>query len=373
MASAYVPGLKVSRNTIIEKVRRLPMKGEVLVGEGDKVTAETVVAKAEMPGMVRNVKVHAILGCAEDEIVSKMIVKEGDEVEKGDIIARSSSFFGLLKSACKANCSGTIDFISPKTGNVGIRQASKPVTVTSYIDGTVGKVIPEEGVIVRTTGCLVQGIFGVGKERIAEVKVLCKKPDEVLTGDLITEECGGKIVVGGAGITFDAIKKGIACGIAGMVSGAITDSDIAEYLGYEIGVAITGEEDIPFTLIITEGFGSIPMNDRAFELLTSLDGKRVSMSGATQIRAGVIRPEIIRAEENSAAAESEEEASTGTLEAGTRVRIIREPYFGMRGTVADLPAEAVVVESGAKVRVSAVKIESGEIVTVPRANLELMF
>ena len=64
-------------------------------------------------------------------------------------------------------------------------------------------------------------------------------------------------------------------------------------LGYDLGVAITGHEDIRPTLIITEGFGQIAMAGRTYELLAANAGRRASANGATQIRAGVLRPEII--------------------------------------------------------------------------------
>ena len=38
MAHAYTPGLKVLENTSVEKERRLPLKGEVLVEKGIDVT-----------------------------------------------------------------------------------------------------------------------------------------------------------------------------------------------------------------------------------------------------------------------------------------------------------------------------------------------
>jgi len=115
------------------------------------------------------------------------------------------------------------------------------------------------------------------------------------------------------------------------------------------------------------------MADRTFELLRSLEGKEASVNGATQIRAGVIRPEIIVPSDvppTEAAAVAE---GGGTLEAGTPIRIIREPWFGKLAKVSALPPELQVVESGAEVRVlRAVLDETGEEVTVPRANVEII-
>ena len=45
MAHAYTPGLKVLDNTTVEKERRLPLKGEVLVEKGANVTPEKIIAR----------------------------------------------------------------------------------------------------------------------------------------------------------------------------------------------------------------------------------------------------------------------------------------------------------------------------------------
>ena len=95
------------------------------------------------------------------------------------------------------------------------------------------------------------------------------------------------------------------------------------------------------------------------------------MNGATQIRAGVIRPEVLAPSE-SATAGATQAASGGELGIGTPVRVIREPYFGQLGTVVDLPAQLQVVDSGAHVRVLKAKLADGQEVLVPRANVEIV-
>ena len=151
------------------------------------------------------------------------------------------------------------------------------------------------------------------------------------------------------------------------------DEDLKRILGYDLGVAITGTEDVGLTMVITEGFGDIAMAERTFQLLKSREGKYASINGATQIRAGVMRPEIViplsPEEIGDSAGTGQVE---GLLEMGRTVRIIRDPYFGLLGTVAGLPPEPAVLGSGSKARVLEVKLDSGESVVVPRANVELI-
>ena len=99
------------------------------------------------------------------------------------------------------------------------------------------------------------------------------------------------------------------------------------------------------------------------------------MNGATQIRAGVMRPEILvplEAGENEGDIDPTVAHEAGVLEIGTTVRVIRDPYFGLLGEVSALPAEPAILGSGSKARVLEVRFPDGGIAVVPRANVELI-
>lgn len=370
MGTAYTPGLKVTPRTTIRKTRRLPLKGQVTVKAGDLVQPDTVVARTELPGIMQTIRVAEKLSIEPADVERLLKVRVGDKVEAGAVLAESKSFFGLLTNQVKSPIDGTVELFSPVSGHVGIRFKPTPVEVNAYLRGKVVEIIPEEGVVIETSGALVQGIFGVGGERLGELKVIVSGPDEVLQEDHITEDLAGKIVIGGSNITGAALRTAAQFNVAGVVVGGIIDKDLIEYLGHDIGVAITGQEKIPTTLIVTEGFGVMQMAHRTFNLLKSLEGQTASINGATQIRAGVIRPEIVvpSPRETEIVAGFDEQM----LEPGTRIRVIREPYFGMLGQVTSLPPEPVLIESGAKVRILEAELESGEKVSVPRANVEII-
>jgi hypothetical protein len=190
---------------------------------------------------------------------------------------------------------------------------------------------------------------------------------------LILPEMKGCVVVGGARIDMDAIQRARQVGVSAVVTGGLDDKDLEELLGYNLGVAITGSEHVGLTLIVTEGFGEIAMAERTFKLLASRQGDHAAVNGATQIRAGVMRPEIvIPLTEQEIARAPESVVAEGYLDIGKPVRIIRDPYFGLIGSVSALPPELRVLASGSKARVLEVKLESGEDVVIPRANVELI-
>jgi len=373
MGTAYTPGLTVSANTVILKTRRLPIKGEVLVQEGEVVQPDTVVARALLPGILQTVRVAQTLGIEPKQIHSVLKVKEGDTVEKDQIIAETKGFLGLFRGIAKSPVAGTVELISDVTGHVGVRQPPTVIDVNAYVQGRVVKILPQEGAVVETQGALIQGIFGVGGERRGALRMLVSRPDETLTAQHIPNDVAGQILVGGAAVEADAITRAAERGAVGIVAGGIRDTDLIRYLGRDIGVAITGSEEIPLSIILTEGFGAIQMATRTFRLLKSLEGKTASINGATQIRAGVIRPEIIvPLEDPSHLPESPPAREAQTLNIGSAVRIIREPYFGRLGTVVELPPELMEIESGTHARVLKAELDDGTIAVVPRANVEII-
>jgi hypothetical protein len=157
------------------------------------------------------------------------------------------------------------------------------------------------------------------------------------------------------------------------VCGGFAYQDVKELLGYDVGVAVTGSEALATTLVVTEGFGDIAMARATYELLTSLAGKQASINGATQIRAGVIRPEVIVT--GAVEADAGLAADAQGLEVGAPVRCIRAPYFGRIGTVSALPVQLETMPSETKVRVLEVAFadKTGtEKIVVPRANVEVI-
>lgn len=370
-AHAYTPGLKVKRATTVRKDRILPTKGEVLVKVGDKLDFDTVVARASVPGDPYIILVADILKCGPEDMIHYMKKKQGDSVKKDEVFARYSFLFGLLKKEIVSPVDGYLESVSNATGRVIIRSDPIPIDIKSYIPGEVIEVLPEEGAVVETNCAFVQGIFGVGGETHGEIAIAVNDPKERLTADLITPDHKGKIIIGGSLVTIEAFKKAVEVGAKAIIVGGIMDMDLMELLGYEVGVAITGLEELGLTLVLTEGFGEMVMSYRNFNLFKEFEGVEAAVNGETQIRAGVLRPEVV-IPHNRFKASSESDELVGGMRPGTPVRVIREPYFGRLGKVFSLPVELEKVESESRVRVMEVELESGEKVIVPRANVEII-
>jgi transcription antitermination factor NusG len=114
------------------------------------------------------------------------------------------------------------------------------------------------------------------------------------------------------------------------------------------------------------------MAAKTFALLSRHQGQKASVSGATQIRAGVIRPEIIIPAADRARAEAAAAAGRGGIQIGDQVRIIRDPLFGRIGQVSALPADLRQIETESHVRVLEVGFPDKTRAVIPRANVEII-
>ena len=371
MAQSYTPGLKVLANTPSEKVRQLPLKGEVLVEVGDSVSADTVVASTHIPGNVQmlnvarqlNVEVEAVAGC--------MLVKVDEKIQKGQVIAESKGLFGYFKTQLKSPIDGSFANVSNITGQALFSEPPIAIEVDAFTAGTIKEIMPQEGVIVNSKGALIQGILGIGGESHGQIVLAVDSRDEVITKDKLNDSHTGKIVIAGSYLPLDVFTHAQTLGINGIVVGGFDYDALSSILGYNLGVAVTGSEELGISLMITEGFGEIAMAEGTFNLFKEFEGKFASINGSTQIRAGVIRPEVmIPHTEDIDSTELKE--SDMIISENSPVRVIRAPYFGKVGTVVSLPAPLVQMESETMARVAEIKFEGGDIVTIPRANLEMI-
>lgn len=371
MGHAYTPGLRVTEETVIHKKRILPIQGDVLVKVGDRVQSKTVIARTELPGKVHTVNVVNLLSIDANEVRQFMMKKEGDAVRKDEPIAENRPLIKWFKTTVNSPINGKVENVSEVTGQVLLREPPRPLEMLAYIDGTVSEVHAREGCVVESRCAFVQGIFGIGGEVNGPIEIVAKSPDEELTADKIRPEHKGKILVGGSYTTSAVVKRAVEVGVLGIVVGGFDDKDLREILGYDLGVAITGTEKIGVTLIQTEGFGRIAMAKRTFDLLCAKKGRAASMSGATQIRAGVIRPEIIiPLAADAKGAERDGGKERGGMKPGDVIRIIREPHFGKLAKVKDLPSELRTIGTESHARVLVAEFADGTTDVIPRANVE---
>ncbi len=209
-------------------------------------------------------------------------VREGDFVEKDQVIAQDLSQAAFVK----APSTGVLKKMDTREGTVTIQYDIKPVSLKSFVGGTVSHIRPAFSAHISGEGTILYGILGFGREAWGELAVLTKSTD-------IDFGLKGKIVVTAQPIDEEFLRKAAEIEVAGIVAPSVENADWVRFYGQEMGVALTGDEQIPFTLILTEGFGRFDMNDDYAKFLAGCQGRHASLSGRTQIRAGVTRPMVI--------------------------------------------------------------------------------
>ena len=205
------------------------------------------------------------------------------ELVASKIIDVQGSGFPMVVSA---PTTGTIKKIDTESGTVTIQYDKDPYRRFAGINGKITGIEPELSAIISYEGSTLIGIIGFGSESWGKIKYLENVKN--------IGKCGEEdIVIIPARIDISFLKKVEKKKVKGVIAASIDNKDLVEFIGEDIGVALTGNENIPFPLIITEGFGNFEMDSDYNKFFKEHDGNMIYINGHTQIRAGVIRPRMI--------------------------------------------------------------------------------
>jgi len=354
----YPAETQVTPLTIIRRERMLPAPGDILVRINDRVEPTQIVARADLPGGFRIVPIASELGTPASRTNRYLRVEPGDEVEEGQVLAKRGRLFART---VKSPIEGIVTAIG--SGRLLIEEPPSQFELLAYIGGRVTSVLSSRGLVVETTGAIIQGVWGGGGRRGGEnygvLKCAVELPDQVLGADAVDPSCHGMILVGGAGLDKEILDHAAELQVQGIVVGGVSPDLIPDV------------ERMPFPVIATEGMGTVPMSEPIFSLLSTHAGRSASICSRFQARSPAVRPEIIIPLPGGEVPPAEMELGA-PLRKGARVRVTRAPHMGVAGTVVALPAHARSIETGARVRGAEVDVGDGETIFVPLMNLEVL-
>jgi hypothetical protein len=295
------------------------------------------------------------LGVPRNRVAETLRKTVGDTIQAEELLAAPPGPLRGLRKSCRSPVSGQV--VEIRTNLVLIESAATNLEIRAHIKGQVTNVMPNRGVVISATGALIQAVWGSGGEAVGVLKVVVDSPQKPLRPRSIDVSCHGTIVVGGRILEEAVLTQAVEAKVRGVIVGG-ANANLIPVL-----------ESLPFPVLITQGFGPLPISQPAFSLLHANAGREVMLSANTRSRRDATRPEILiplRAEGEMPG----EDGEMQPLQAGDRVRALRAPYLGALGTVADLPEQLRALESGARTRVATVNLEDGEQVLIPLANLE---
>ncbi len=304
------------------------------------------------------------------QFATNIAVDEGKVVEKGRLLAHGG--FGSKKQILSP-VFGKVSSIVFNEGTITIKPLFHPTEIYAHIQGVVTAIEPGESVEISTYGHLIQGVVGFGGEQVGHLQMVSGGRVSDLTVNDLPEAVGGKVLVHRGGIALETLNRLAELGTVGLVLGSASFNVLKEFLKVDPLQTTGASADTPFTIILINGFGNLPMADEVYAELAEMDGQVASIDGSTQLRAGVVRPEVVVALPGATDLSAAPEEIVDTLAAGARVMVVREPGFGVVGQVRSVSHTPQPVGSGALAATAVIVDEvTGREWLVPQTNAKVL-
>jgi hypothetical protein len=359
MTQFYPDQTVILPQTTIRRERLLPpdVVGEVLVREGERVSAVDLVARGVRSSRYVILDLKRMLGVSADEDLEQLLqVAMHEPVTEGQVIAgepdgNKRKRGPVVKSPVKGRVLRLVE------GRLVLQTGLSEIVVRAGYNGTVASVRGHRGILLETAGALVQGVWGNGASHFGVLRIEPSQGLESLEVDEFSTEWRGAIVVTTQTLTEKVLRHIEKQGLGGII-GPSMHTEL-------IPVAL----DLKIPIMLTEGFGRDAMSSLVHSVLEPLAGRQAAINAYRLERGAADRPEVIvplRAD-----ATVQPPARDEPLRIGAEVRMTRQPYLGLVGKVKNLPDMPRVIDNGLRLPVAEVVLPSGRTVTVPLVNLEL--
>jgi len=337
----------------IKRERLLERAGEVLVKTGDSVAAVDVIGRSHEYPHWHYVDVATFLNVAPDAVEPFLLKHPGDIVERDELLASRKGPSALFRRVCKSPATGRVAAI--QNGRLLIEEQGESVEVRALLRGRVTSVMAGYGVVIETKGTLIKAAWSGGASTYGVLKLLAEKPTTPLQAQDIDIGSHGAVIVAGWCADVDALRQIEQIQARGAILGSI-DAGLRQEA-----------ENLSVPIVITEGFGSIPMNAATFSLLQAHAGYEVALirPEASQEEKA---PEIIIPVSTEETPPAPERPSC--IRAGQIVRLIGYPRLGAVGRVIEILDHQRRVESGALHSGVIVELDNQETLFVPWENVE---
>src|SRR5512132_784092 len=205
--------------TTIVRERLLPVPGKVNVHVNQRVNPTDVIAEttfAREHVLLDVARTFGISPAAADKLIR---VQEGDKLTQDALIAESS---GLFARSIKAPRPGRVMIVG--SGQVLMEVGDTRIELRAGLPGLVSQVIPDRGVVIRTAGALVQGVWGNGRIDNGLMVNLLEKPDDVLSAGRLDVSLRGSVILGGQVRDVETLKAAAELPVRGLILSSMPSS-----------------------------------------------------------------------------------------------------------------------------------------------------
>lgn len=358
------------RENIITHVKRIlsDPKAKFHVSLGDEVGPGDILGTGQSPSGFRVIHLAKELGASPKQAASYLKHKISQNIYQGELLAEKTGFLGFSKKILLAPEDGVMDLYDKESGDLRFKLLPKTIKLVSGIHGIVDKIDVLRGAItIRTLASLVYGVFGSGKERSGSLNILGTFSD-LISSKQILPEMHGQIIVAGGLIFSDALEKAMEVGVAGVVSGGINAGDFQLKNNWS---------DVGFSIMATEGFGSVPIGDDIFPVLNKSQGKFVILDGnrsrlilpTSDSRSMIyIRKTRLPLQEKI---EPKSDIEMVELKVGMKVRCVYNYLLGLQGVIESIDKTKTELPSKIITYMVTIQTHSAKI-RIPYNNVEAM-
>ena len=339
--------------TSIVRERLLPISGTVLVRLNQKVNSSDVIAEANWAREHVLLDVARTLGVNSNTADRLIKCKVDDRLAAGAEIAVGK---GLFPRSVIAPRDGRVVVVGG--GQVLMEVGETKMELRAGITGMVTAIIPNRGAVIQTAGALVQGVWGNGRIDSGVLVNLAEKPDDVLIAERMDVSMRGFVILAGMVKDVEPLKAAADLPVRGLILSSLYPSLIPQ------------AREMRYPIIVTDGFGPLPMNSAAYKLLSTNAKRDVTVNAEAYDRYSGARPEIIISLPTSADPPVLREVET--FAPGLQVRMRRPPALGMIGSIVAVKPGLTTLLSGLRAPAAEVKLENGETVIAPLVNLEVV-
>ncbi|MBI5955286.1 MAG: hypothetical protein HY865_26820 [Chloroflexi bacterium] len=337
----------------IVRERLLPVPGNVLARLNQRVSPTDVIAEVNWAREHVLLNVARILGVSPAMADRLIKCKADDRVAARTEIAVGS---GLFPRSVKTPREGRV--VAVGGGQVLMEVGASKMELQAGISGVVIELIPNRGAVIQTVGALIQGVWGNGGIGSGLLANLAEQPDGILTAGRLDVSMRGFVILGGTVKDAETLKAAAELPVRGMILSSIFPS------------LVPLAREMRYPIVVTDGFGSMPMNSAAYKLLSTNVKREVTVNAETPDRYSGARPEIIIPLPVSTDAPPLREAVA--FAPGLQVRMRRPPAIGTIGSIVAVKPGLTVLPSGLRAPAAEVKLENGETAIVPLINLEVV-
>ena len=361
-------------NRPIHIKRQLLGVGEISVSVGAEVVPEEVLGRSNLSRGFSTIRLARDLGVSPLEALKYLTKPLGSTIFKGELLAAKKGL--VFKKEILSPTDGEIMSYDQKNGELRLRFLSKQVPLTSGVYGIVDAVDKTAGIVlIKTLATIVNGVFGFGFERSGVLDFVGGQTAPIRAPQ-ISSAMYQHIVVGGALMSLDALKRAAGIGLEGIITGGLNMGDYKAMVG-SLKEDSRLNEDVGMTIVATEGFGPTPIGDDIYKALKEYQGRYVFINGASRhiVLPSGKKDSLVSLRRVSLPVQNgtvePAELSLGELAVGSKVRIVWPPLFGSLGEVVAIDSSPTLLPSGISTVLVTVSTPSRK-VKVPFPNLELV-